>query len=992
MNEKRHHLDEGSGDGVPRAALPDLGQRVREEILGALADESSALNGADLYLRLWPFFVGLIEDALEDMAAQGLAVRGDRGAFWRASYERLDSGEGDGRDETGRRVPTKSPDADSDAVGLSEALPITTEPASVPSRSVQRQAVEPRVDDLRLSKIAFESDAEKALFMSLIGFADSEIATELNRFPSDVQRLVERAVRREGWASRAAGIAAVRRGLQGQAGQARPHRSLAAWAASFDHESRRIVRSIVKGESVYEAAMGAGVAERVASRLLDAALMTFPREALVVSEVASPDLPAEASESSPRDDNPQCPAAPVCEKRLGPFKFEDTSDAVTFLYALGASERQICLLFSLDSRAYGDLLKLGNERWAARKRAGRGGLKVDPCTWATSLRRSDARIVVLWLLGRDLKKVCSESSYGPYELSQRLNKILEGAPCREAGVDEGGPAGQEMDSCDKDDFEAQEDGSCFQGHASHAEDAPRAVTTLAQWLSTLDGLTRGALITLFSGERISEYAMRHGASITTVRRSCQSELGRRPALLEDRYRYLYETYKVSSEDFRALTSLGSESYGYLRSVSNKGGGYRPLRPSGLTDEKLPPEVKERLSGGDAGVSSSGYLRIDGKLVRLTFEGLVSHFGSGHAQARPMGVGDLSGAYNAFLEAQGLGGREHLRLPDNPQTAAQRLAATDRFLVPRQSHVRYYRFDDHDFSPLVEIMRVAAERNVECSAKVVFCQHRTLMETLELQDEYELHAIVRRLKAERGLPGVELGTCPILRLGECDRHAQILEVIKDLSPATADEIASAYEERYGVLRSSVKASYLRDFAAYQRNGRYEYRKATLTGEMEDFLKEELTGDYAVLSLVQTRFAVRFPQASRLDVNDAALSPFGYHTSCGLIVRDGMDERATFGRLIDEHEQFAFGDVGFDEAVCKHPAFRCELRARMSSLSYVEWMRGHYVSVERLESAFGMGREELRSYMDYVLALAEPGVPFTVPGLVLAGRRHALDVLT
>ena len=119
------------------------------------------------------------------------------------------------------------------------------------------------------------------------------------------------------------------------------------------------------------------------------------------------------------------------------------------------------------------------------------------------------------------------------------------------------------------------------------------------------------------------------------------------------------------------------------------------------------------------MSSSGYLRIDGKLVRLTFEGLVSHFGSGHARARPMGVGDLSGAYNAFLEAQGLGGREHLRLPDNPKTAAQRLAATDRFLVPRQSHVRYYRFDDHDFSPLVEIMRVAAERNVECSARVVF---------------------------------------------------------------------------------------------------------------------------------------------------------------------------------------------------------------------------------------------------------------------------------
>lgn len=595
--------------------------------------------------------------------------------------------------------------------------------------------------------------------------------------------------------------------------------------------------------------------------------------------------------------------------------------------------------------------------------------------WAWRLPSQEKSILLAWLKGEDEQHIAYQRMHTTVE---NVRKIL-------------GRLLAHSQSLINDSNRLEPSDSSESEREQTSEGPTSEPISLAQWLASLDEVARGALLVLFSGGRISDFAVRNGIETAAVRRAFQKALKERPTLLEDRYIYLYETYKVSAEDFTELTGMGSESYGYLKNVSSRGGGYRHLRPGAFSDEKLPKEVLERLRSGEAGIASSGLLRIDGQLVRSTFEGLVRYFGSVRVQARPMTIYEFRTSYGEFIDGLELGDRKDLRLPENPQTAAQALARTGSFLVASLKHVRYYDFDVHDFSPLVDILRAGVTRNVECSSRIVFTANRSLMEMLDLLDEYDLYVVIKRLLKEANISGATTGTCPILRFGECDRHAQVLEVIKEVSPASADEVAAAYEERYGVLAASFKSSYLRAFAAYQRNGRYEYHEPELSDDMREFLEGELKGDYLVLSLVQARFAARFSQASRLDVNDATLAPFGYHTSHELIVRDGIDERAVFGELIDSHEQFALGDVGFDEAVIKYPAFRAELRARLASLSYVEWMRDHYLSVTRLSSAFDVGRDELRAYMGFISDLAEPGVPFTVPGLLRAGRRHPLDAL-
>ena len=50
-------------------------------------------------------------------------------------------------------------------------------------------------------------------------------------------------------------------------------------------------------------------------------------------------------------------------------------------------------------------------------------------------------------------------------------------------------------------------------------------------------------------------------------------------------------------------------------------------------------------------------------------------------------------------------------------------------------------------------------------------------------------------------------CPNIAFGMGERHEQVLELLREMSPATASELSEAYQERYGVDAALVAGIYL-----------------------------------------------------------------------------------------------------------------------------------------------------------------------------------------
>lgn len=629
--------------------------------------------------------------------------------------------------------------------------------------------------------------------------------------------------------------------------------------------------------------------------------------------------------------------------------------------------------------------------------------KADPMGFPCTLMRDQRAFLLQWLMGADDIQLAKTAGIAIHQVLAYHKAINEAQ--RSWIHPSSKPSGHNAAKQNREPISAQMPAACpkqapIKPEAS-SRPAPQAPVqeplpfpknppTFDEWVQTLDDFTSKIIIAKIEDNGFASVAGKTGTSIRQCRLAYMEARAHQPRLQEDEYLHLVETYNITKERFIQLTGLSGRSYLYLcRLRSQK--GVRPLIPNGLNDPNLPAGFRNRLEKSNQRQSKNNSVLIDGIAVPRRFEALITRLGKRLTSQKPITVAQFQIEYQQLLEKNGLERQPLLAAANNPQTFSQEIARTNRFLIPSQKHVRYYDFDAHDFTPVAAMLRKESSRDIECSAQILFDTHRALMDQLDLKTEDELFVIIKRVVSEYRIQNVTILKNPMLRLGKANRHQQVLEIIQELSPANADEIASSYQERYGVSANTVKSSYLRDFQAYRKHGIYEYRDTSLTDTQRDYLANLLTDDCHVLSSVKMRYEAAPFSPSGLDINGENLESLGYITSHGLVVRKDIDLKALFAERIDSHERFCEGDSGFEEAVMHHPAFRSELSSRISLYQIVQFEPGKYISSKKLEDIFGISPSMLSAYARKVARSATPEVPFTVESLRRSGFSDPVDSL-
>ncbi len=514
--------------------------------------------------------------------------------------------------------------------------------------------------------------------------------------------------------------------------------------------------------------------------------------------------------------------------------------------------------------------------------------------------------------------------------------------------------------------------------------------TVEEWISTLDDDRAEILTCLFSGGRVATLAKARDISLTEARKLKKDALAGRPVLFEDRYRYLFRTYRMSSVTLKQLTGLGRLSYGYLMFLYSP--GYRPLRPDALQDICVPQEIRDKLSEKNEETRHTplGMVRVDGEYISRNRTSLLIKYGKQYA-AKPMGASSFRLGYNEFLSRLSLGMGPDMSLPSSLAGFTYCLERTGSYLVISKDHVRYRPYSEYDYRALRELLGTYVSRNIECSTELLFREHPDLMKDLDILDAQELHVVIKRLLDEEDIEGVHLEKRPVIRFGEGDRKRQAIELIKEMGPSSVDEVAAEYESRFGNSPSFFKTAVKREISAYCKNGRFEYRETDMSAEQREYLLSLLDKDYQALDLVKAQFSVRFPDMNELDVNDEVLSELGYHVDCGLVVRDGVELGPVFSRLVRQKESFSIRDPDFGPAVLSHPEFRKVLNRGLNSLEIVEISKDEFVLVKKLKRIFGVTRADLLDYANEAGKTAQHEAPFTIHSLRKEGFVHRIDSL-
>lgn len=541
--------------------------------------------------------------------------------------------------------------------------------------------------------------------------------------------------------------------------------------------------------------------------------------------------------------------------------------------------------------------------------------------------------------------------------------------------------------------------------ASKVEDLTgKGPMSIEAWLALLPADDASLLRWIFSDKPLMDYPHKP-AGLGPLRQRRADLLCNRPHLDEDKFAPLYQRYDLTEDAFCKITQASPMTFGYLKAVkvSNK----FSLRLA-ANDHSLPQEWRDRAAQLNRH-SSAGVLRTPVSVERDNTSQLeqiarkkLGNFSTRSVALRAFAesgavdeyhdLKDFRNRYQLFLEDNKCGYKQMLSLPSEDIRCLNELRGTHMFLVARANKIRAYKVDSRFTSELRQILTLAVGRNIECGAGLILRENLELCDLYDVRDDEELYEIIRSFVRPGSVPGLEMGSMPLIRLGKTDRKNQMLDVLRDAgTELSREEFAQRYADKYCVETRTVRGNYLRDMNAYLRNGRYSYVESNLTDEQQQFIKDMVTEDYVSLPYVAASFAAKFGTASGRLINDQSLAPLGLEISRDLIVKEGVDLRQSFTNLLMSRDSFAYGSPGFGDEVINHPDFRNAITPLLRNFTFIECNHDSFISLKRLNESTGIRRIDLGSYAYSLFACTEPDVPFTVTSLRKQGFMHKLHAV-
>lgn len=540
------------------------------------------------------------------------------------------------------------------------------------------------------------------------------------------------------------------------------------------------------------------------------------------------------------------------------------------------------------------------------------------------------------------------------------------------------------------------DGWCFYNNESHAIRIRHP--HLIDWIASANfsEQTRTILRGYLSGDTLETCGRQVGLTRERVRQIVSGELKSAPAVEENRYRYFFETYRPSRKGFFDLTGEPTSTYAYLLATKVYSGSKGKLTDA-LKDERVPQNVRDAIRR----IKDKGYVYADGFRIKANRQAIINHLAMRYASSRLITVERFRALYEQFLQETGLEDNKSFQFRNMHAFEAYVERCDQVMKLPHSTErkyggsIRFYDTPSMDFEPLIRLLSSGMLGDIECSAAMLVEDEgfAEVLEELDIHNGYELHCVINHCRND--IKGVVVGRSPNLTFGKGDRNNQILEMIKEMSPVTAGDLAEAYSKRYGVDAATFTGSYLGAFKIYFRNGKYIYNRESFDEEQRKFVRNQLMaagGGYLSVSLLKARFKDRFPKASTSLINDANVAELGFYSSGGLLIHNGLSEHELFSNLLDSKQRFSIEDEDFGKDVFDNMEFQAELAIRVRAYKLVEFEKGRYLSSSVFASLDQpIWPEDLRDYVDKAIAFMSPDTPYTVKSLVDAGFSHKIDLL-
>lgn len=358
---------------------------------------------------------------------------------------------------------------------------------------------------------------------------------------------------------------------------------------------------------------------------------------------------------------------------------------------------------------------------------------------------------------------------------------------------------------------------------------------LFQWIAKEENSeVRFLLENYFHAQKIE------GMSTQALRKAIREVLKSRPLLDEDAFRDIFKKYHFDQESFTNILEAPSYVYLYLAETCKKGSlDWRDVRNDDAVDENVRNRATELMR--DKGLYTNGIV------IEFSTKDVLLFLLKNHSDE--VAERDLYLEYTAFIEAQA---PVPTGLELNYSQFIRVLGSCTNIIRGKTGCVRFRATTERMDRRLLNKLKLNQYKNQYISAELIYQNAEVVLKEGNIQTAGELICLLKQYPDVCAQYSATVSKPPFISFGNGDAIVQIKQLLNELSPASADELANAYEQRYGLKASTVKARLLKEISQYVRNGIYDTQTRTLTEKQFTALSAKLQAPWYAIEDVEKIF--------------------------------------------------------------------------------------------------------------------------------------------
>lgn len=342
-------------------------------------------------------------------------------------------------------------------------------------------------------------------------------------------------------------------------------------------------------------------------------------------------------------------------------------------------------------------------------------------------------------------------------------------------------------------------------------------------------------------------------------------------------------------------------------------------------------------------------------------------------------------YKNFLKEYSL--EKNLKLLFTEKYFESKIETHPKILLQNGRKIRYYGDILITEDELIKALDLKKYRDIELSTKKIFDENLYQMEEWDIQDEYELHNLIKKVIKDKDKLKLEVSKMPTLKFGKSDREMQILNLLITLSPVSAKDFSVEYEKIYGVKNEVVIANYLLNFSKYYQEGLYIINQKKMNSDEYKKMKAFMTGKIYEINSLKKLYKDLLGKDDDGLINSYNLNKLGYRITYGFVLSKEyfsleyyFKKEILKNRVIDIKEMNIIGR--------RTSSYYSAIASLKKEFKIIAVEAYKYVLFEEIEKK-GITLQMINDYIDSVAKFKEDNSIFTVYSLNKEGFSHKLN---